>query len=497
MPKLDDITIGNYQIIASNMASAFVPYYGDVADLYSDTEKGVGKVVKEQQIRIADVMGLLGRVLGRGVTLVTQKELEKLNNLLNEIKEVHKQVSEWVKEGAPYLKDSEKAIKGLSISVEDIKTATDTVKKKEKVLRRAAGYAVRHPFFAGIFGTLGYKATSLLRGLSETLGSIAGPLQPLIAPALGLTGAAVWGAWKLGKLAKRGPGMLQGKSPLEGGAISPGPSIGRTIPAAGLPSGIEVPRPGSPIGIEVPRPGVFRALSRRKKEELTDPLFYFFNKRAYRAGWTRDVLKALTGKKITGGGGGVGEGIVGGVIGGALVSLALLAAKITGLGIVAAGAVWGVSGLVDSIKDILRAEKGDLPKKPTWWQKLTPLGALLWGGTEYHKNPEMIKKVLFGGKPETSPLGALEIPGTPETPMLVIPKPQSILETPPGKTSEWISGLIDEFIRSQKELIEALQNQAQPAVASTPLFRSDMGQRSIDEDPLMDKLSRGEYQRQL
>ena len=91
MPRLNDTTIGYYQIAARNISTAFIPYYKTAASSWSDTKSGVGKIIKEQQVRMSEAMGLLGRTMGRGTTLITRKELKTLDRLLDEIKKVHGQ----------------------------------------------------------------------------------------------------------------------------------------------------------------------------------------------------------------------------------------------------------------------------------------------------------------------------------------------------------------------------------------------------------------------
>ncbi len=128
----------------------------------------------------------------------------------------------------------------------------------------------------------------------------------------------------------------------------------------------------------------FRLLSRRKKEESTESLFYFFNKRAYTAGWTRDVLKALRGGRGTGGSeGGIVDSIIGGSIGAGIVSAVSLAlAGIKAITIVGAVTIAGI-GIYDTIKKWFAPSiSGDQIRKPTWYERFTPFGGMSWFGRE-------------------------------------------------------------------------------------------------------------------
>lgn len=128
----------------------------------------------------------------------------------------------------------------------------------------------------------------------------------------------------------------------------------------------------------------FRLLSRRKKEESTESLFYFFNKRAYTAGWTRDVLKALRGGRGTGGSeGGIVDSIIGGSIGAGIVSAVSLAlAGIKAITIVGTVTIAGI-GIYDTIKKWFAPSiSGDQIRKPTWYERFTPFGGMSWFGRE-------------------------------------------------------------------------------------------------------------------
>lgn len=116
----------------------------------------------------------------------------------------------------------------------------------------------------------------------------------------------------------------------------------------------------------------FRLLSRRKKEESTESLFYFFNKRAYTAGWTRDVLKALRGGRGTGGSeGGIVDSIIGGAVGASLtrfLSGITTIAIVGGATILASGTVVWASDFWKKLTNKLNSSEGQ--GKKGFWNRL-------------------------------------------------------------------------------------------------------------------------------
>ncbi|MHA1592010.1 MAG: hypothetical protein ACTSUP_06030, partial [Candidatus Heimdallarchaeaceae archaeon] len=269
--KLDDITIGSYQTIGLNVTTAYIPYYKDAAVLYSDTTKGAGKIIKDQQLRIADIMGLLGRTLGSGVTPITRKELKKLDNLLEELKKVHKQVDKWVKESSSFDKSTAKSLKGLSISPADIKDISMRKKGLIGRAKQAGTFTMRHPFWGAIFGGLGWReGLSFARGALGAATQLAGPVAPLVTPALGVLGGLGYGTYRA---AKWGYDKYRDRGE-EGIVDETLGTLSGTVPGA-MPGAI----PGAVPGILAPTVGAFRTRTRRQKEEATESLFYFFNKR--------------------------------------------------------------------------------------------------------------------------------------------------------------------------------------------------------------------------
>jgi len=285
MAKLDDITIGNYQVLAANITRAYIPYYRNIATAYSDTEKGVGKVIREQQIRMADMLGLLARVEGKGVTPVTRKELKNLESLRKSWQEAHKQVVVWVKESIPFRKDSEKAIKDLGISPKDTKAAADVLKKPE---------SERGGVISEIVHTLGLRR--MVPAISA--GALAGIAAPMLGPLAGPAAAVAGLGYSGYKMVKGITGRR--KTRLAGGDVSsaglagmpgapgvPGLEGMPGIAGTGVVEGIASTYPRDAAGKFLPR-GDLTGVNTIEKS-----LFKFFNVRAMKAKWTRNLLRAI------------------------------------------------------------------------------------------------------------------------------------------------------------------------------------------------------------
>jgi len=293
MAKLDDITIGNYQVLTTNITKAYIPYYKNLAAVYSDTKKGTGKVIREQQIRMADMLGLLARVEGRGVTPITRKELKKLENLRTKLYEAHKQVSIWVEESIPFRKDSEKAVKDLGISPKDMKAASENARK--------AG-PERGGAIAQLSRLLGMRGMRPMVGAGVAMRLARPVLGPLAAPAeVGAVGVAGLTKILLG-LTKQREGHVDSQR-------VPGmPEVSRLSGMAGLAGtgvveGMASTYPRDDQGRFVPRGGLTGI------DNIEKGLFKFFNIRALKAKWTRRLLRAV--EKGGAGGGALGSDLLG------------------------------------------------------------------------------------------------------------------------------------------------------------------------------------------
>ena len=495
MPELDDITLGNYQIIAASIANSYIPYYKNVATFYSDTKKGVGRVVKEQQGRFIESLGLLARAEGRGHTLITKKELKRLNFLLENIKKNHKHVSKWIAESPRFSKNSEKALEDLGVSPDDLKIVSELSKKKQSIGSRGAGYALRHPFWGGLLGSVGWKGGGALASGTLGLGQhLAGPAAPLVKPALGVAALGTYGLLR----APRNVGRLVRGGQAVGRAVAhPLDTIGRVGRGIGNwfkreyqgtygeERGSRVGRTASPINEPIPsmrgaisptmiegvapRVGAFRTLGRRKKEEATEPLFYFFNKRAYRAKWTRDVLKALKDKK-----GGVKLGLG---LGKLMLPLIGLTASIGAAGLL-------LNEVIKSVKEYIDVKKK--VKESVDKQKVLQKKFIDKESDEYMEDAR--EAIAVGDEP-TRKASINKV--------IAVQKRKLELDKPSLYKSWKAGGGLGGVIPGLKELgdrvVGAIKEQVRPAPAASPMSRDSMGQRSSDEDVLIDRISRGGF----
>ncbi len=321
--KFDNITLGNWQIFRKNLTDAVMPYYTRVATAFSDTSKGVGKVVGEQQARVSDMLGLLARMEGKGHTPITKKELKRLDKLNTEFRQTHGQVVAWVKDSISLRKGSDSAIKDLAISPKEMKNAEKISKvstSRRGGLRGLGGL----PHMLGLPGV----ATIGLAGLGGALSSMAGPLTGPGAVALGGMYAGYKGIRSLAGI----PGRHRASQ-----MASAGPSAAAALPGiagAGVAEGMAGTYPRDARGRFAPR-GALTGI-----DHIEKGLFKFFNKRALKARWTRRLLRATEkgSKKGKGGLGGVlsGFGKLGALLPGLLLSLGPV------VGLAAAAAFTGI-----------------------------------------------------------------------------------------------------------------------------------------------------------
>lgn len=310
MAKIDDITFGNWQVFRKNLTDAVMPYYTRISAAFSDPSRGVGKVVVQQRKRVSEMLGLLARMEGRGLTPITRKELKRLDKLNIEFRKIHGQVVEWVKDSIPLRKGSESAIENLAISPKDAKNALKISKPSRS---RMGG--------SGLAGMLGMRRLGAM-GLGAGAGGLLGPmLGPLAGPSTVAAGG-LYGAYRLAK----GLGGIAGRRRGMPGGVAPSAAPVMTgAPGQGIVEGLG--------GTTHPRDAQGRFTSRKGigLDLIEQGLFKFFNKRALRAKWTRRLLRA-TEKGITKKD---GRGVIGGVLGSFKKLGALLPGVLLALGPVA------------------------------------------------------------------------------------------------------------------------------------------------------------------
>jgi hypothetical protein len=326
-------------------------YLGAVRDFPSATP--IGKLANEQLGNIVKAKRLIHPLLV-GTGTVTESTVREVNRLMLEIDKSVTKISGMVQSSAR-IRDAVKDIEDRTgVSLKDMKAMfqhmadTDaTISRGEK--NRSRGGRRHHDHDYGAFGMVG----NLLRSRKAlSVGVIGALAAPILGPMFGLAGAAVGGITLGAPLAGRAikgvvGGGLRGMRGLYYGvknykrtAKGFGGAIGRTAKGAwGAPDRLHrrigdwwktdpwatssggAGEDGGSVSPLIQQwgggeggggaagggavagvgGGLFRTKSRRQKENATDPLFYFFNKRAFTAKWTKRVLAALEGKGSGGG----------------------------------------------------------------------------------------------------------------------------------------------------------------------------------------------------
>lgn len=292
---VDDITTGNLQARATVLSQVYFPFYEKLAISYPNTKKGTGKLVVEQRKRILKVMAPLAKASRAGGPPITLTEYKSLAKDLRKLYEIHAHIVQQVSEVAPHREDLESALGALGTRT-DIRGMTETLKKTQGMRRRPGG-------ITQLTRTLGIpriRSLGVLGALHQTIG-LAGPLAaPLMG--LGIVGGIGWKAakWARGRAERR-----REKALLGGAAGAPGAAGLPGLPGlagAGVMEGVASTYPRDPLGRFTPRGGLTGI------DNVEKALFKFFNVRAMKAKWTRNMLRAAEGK-------GKPSGVMGGLLG--------------------------------------------------------------------------------------------------------------------------------------------------------------------------------------
>ena len=321
---LTDFDIAHYTAIASLLATKYFPFYTNLAEAYSDASRGMGKVVRDEIGKIQKTLPFLARITGRGLTPITKRELESLNKVVSEISETQKKVAQLAKMDTTLSDEIRQVAEETGVSQKDLSFSTDMAKKSRDTRRREGFVSRRLGEVGGEVRRIGLFRGALYYGVIPPIGRIGreliqavmgtlGPLLPLVtaAGALGAGGfLGLRGLWRAGQ-------RRWGEQPLpEIGGMAPS----MAAPGAGLggvaPVPMAAPVPAMMTRADIgawPRDVGGRFLPRGRKELMmaSEPIFYFFHRRAYRARWTRDLMRYV--KQIARGGGIGGIAGVGGV----------------------------------------------------------------------------------------------------------------------------------------------------------------------------------------
>lgn len=491
----DTANLPSLKMIQYELSKVYLVYFDNLLQVYSsNTIQGKKIFIAKQKTQKA--IRIVGRALGAGGTAITKSELKQLHSLVREVNVARDEFTDYVRATKEERVEIDKIEEEVDINKEDIKITEEMVQKvvdaRIKEIKKPT--KIREKISGGFRKGLGYKPL-MYGGVGyygqELISSLAGPYG---APLGAITGLGVLGARVLRRYRQR--------RHEEPGIPTIQPEISVTEPGIPTPT---IPTPGL---IPAPKYGAFRARTRRQKEEASEPLFYFFDKRAHKASWTRDVLQALKGRRVgkvagVGGVGGVEAGFAGG-IGAGITSLVLKGAVTTY--VLGAATFLGLS-IADVIKKWPRALEGEpVAVPPTVWEKYTPLGAIQYIIREKLRSRKM-KELYPSPKPPTKTqpsVGILEKPlpgeimGKPITPTLEqmlsagipletalrvekeglktlpeIPVPVPLPEKTPGgisyeaierivRTLEKMDNKTEQQIELLKKLMETLEKRGEP-----------------------------------
>ncbi len=354
----------------------YLPYFTNLQMYYEreQIDDGDFHYVRSTRGKIQRAFVLIARsFLGAGNTASTQSELDELNQKLGEIETAKNYLIEKVpQQGALHnaLKQATELTgidpASMNLSVAISRKARKQHKERAKVPPIGIGGMI-----GGTIGSIGSMlglgrwGLAGAAGISQMLAPLLGPLfLPGMAAGLGVKALLKGGSRLAGRGARwaHSKTVGQGRPAYSPAVASPMAEPAYTPPQQTLPATPIMPKiapdPGGhrlPVDRVLPATrglSAVRQMSNRELHNATLPLWYFFNRLAYKARWTKDVLRALKGKGVKSKGG-FGSGFAGAFLGAGGL---LLAAKFIALAGVVTAATLAISKLV--------------PKVGEWWKTL-------------------------------------------------------------------------------------------------------------------------------
>jgi len=308
-------------VLQDRLSSDYKPFFKNLKDFYHQVSPGsVDEELATTAIgRIERAVVLIARVFrGVGITAATMTELKKLNETLAEIEDIKSTVLERATQQEILRSALERTTELSGISPEEMNLSVRLSKTARKEFRREPRKEI-----GGMFGALRYLG--ITPGRVFTGGALAQILAPLLGPFFGLAGAGAAGAYAIhrffpgisrgigGGLSRLAGGLMGGVRRLfRGGGGGMGGArglfqgaerAGTTLPSTAVPTAAEMPSMPSIEAGGAQLPGIGAPTVGIRQGAL--PIWYFFNSLAYKARWTRDLMRAVGGKPITGAGSGV------------------------------------------------------------------------------------------------------------------------------------------------------------------------------------------------
>jgi len=364
----------NLRALRSKLDRDYLGFFEDLSGLYQkSTQK---KELQNTIIKIKQTIGLLNSILEGEA--IGKKDVDKLISQINDINADKDYFLQKIPEVKAFSDRVNKVTKETGISPKDLNITEGIVKDVAKGTQKAQKEKTGSFLRRTMPGTLG-----LAGGLAKGLGTaLAGPFAPILGPIVGdvfRAGKAI--SQKVSE--RREVGLGEQLRPV-GAGISP--SRAETISGARR----ESPFVGGFAGKSYRgREAVAGRGKKLSSEDMVRPLTYFFDKKAYRSKWTKELLSRI--KNL----GGKGRGsLFGGLLGGLKGLLPIIAA--VGLALGKGAGLAGVSiytGLkLKELYEVTR-EYFDVLKNVKDFQEkqhtvLSGIGEKYSGQTMFGKTPE-------------------------------------------------------------------------------------------------------------
>lgn len=368
-------------LLQEKLSSDYLPYFKNLSESEFVFDAQNRNIIVSTLAKIKRANTLIARVfLGVGVTNSTKRELDNLNQILSEIDGAYNTLSDRAQEYDGLKVALENTTDLTAISPKDLSLSIKLSRKQQRAYskkdapQRSSGFG-SGGFLSGIpgavahsFGITGGKSL-IAAGVASQIGAaVLGPYAGIGLPAalagmhMGMSGIkggsrlGMWAAKKgvkgLGYLGRKfGPGTLDKiggyDRPLDGFNASQ-----TETPLAQI-AGDWTTQPRDARGR-----WTTGKKSKKELKDASDPIYHFFDKRAGKAKWTKDVLRTL--KSINKGGGGRGGkgglpgsfsgGAVGAAIGGSL--LKWLGKKSLAIGVITAGTIYATYLISKTRKEV-------------------------------------------------------------------------------------------------------------------------------------------------
>jgi len=378
--------------LSTKLARDYLGFFGSLAKTY--TQGPQKKKLDSIVIVVKKSVVLLDNMISNNQ--VSKRDVQDLVDYVEEINQARDEFLQQAEQNKSLDTKIQKISETTGISPGDLSVTKEIIEKGARVTRKRTKEGVA-PFMKRTMpGTLGLGG--------ELAGGAATALLGPFAPIAFMAGTLAKGAWGVGKglrgklQDRREEGLSRRLTPMS--AALPTSAFNRLAgaraqrPFAANFSGISQRRSKHPFaanfgGISQRRP----FSTKRSKEEMVLPLTYFFDKKAHKAKWTKELLDRFKSmeKKI----GGKGVGGLSGMLTGLLPLIGTIAAF--GVGIAAATvSIYEIVKAAKAFTDWWNAKEG-LAESKKAMEKASGLGQGTWG-----------KHALEKGKTGTEQLGIID-----------------------------------------------------------------------------------------